>query len=78
MKSPNVTFFPQSDLEYTENDLKLGKNDLKYYDLKWDFPLGGLYLGVNMGCALVISFQVHSFNGPPFMGSDLGVPSYSL
>ncbi len=36
MKSPNVTYFSQSDLKYT-------KNDLKYYDLKWDFPLGGLY-----------------------------------
>ena len=23
-------------------NLKLGKNDLKYYDLKWVFPLGGL------------------------------------
>ena len=42
MKSPNVTYFSQSDLKYTKNDLKFGKNDLKYYDLKWDFPLGGL------------------------------------
>ncbi len=25
----------------TEN---LAKTDLKYYDLKWDFPLGGLIL----------------------------------
>ena len=37
MKSPNVTYFRQSDLRNTKNDLKLGKNDLK-----WDFPLGGL------------------------------------
>ncbi len=44
MKSPNVTYFRQSDLKYTKNDLKFGKNDLKYYDLKWDFPLGGLCL----------------------------------
>ena len=42
MKSPNVTYFPQSNLKYTEHDLKLGKNDLKYYDLKWEFLLGGL------------------------------------
>ncbi len=41
----NVTYFRQSDLKYVRNDLKLGKNDLKYYDLKWDFPLGGLYVG---------------------------------
>ena len=44
MKSPNVTYFHQSELKYIKNDLKLGKNDLKYSDLKWDFPLGGLLL----------------------------------
>ena len=37
------------------------------------------YLWVNIGCALVITFQVHSFNVPsrdrlPFMGAFLGVP----
>ena len=44
MKPPNVTWSRQSDLKYAKNDLKLGKNDRKYYDLKWDFPLGGLYI----------------------------------
>ena len=44
MKSPNVTYFRQSDLKYTKNDLKFGKNDLKYCDLKWDLQLGGLLL----------------------------------
>ncbi len=39
---PNVTYFCQSDLKYGKNYLKLGKSDLKYYDLKWNFPLGGL------------------------------------
>ncbi len=38
------------------------------------------YLQVNIGCALIILFQAHSFNvlkigRPPFMGSNLGVPS---
>ncbi len=42
MKSPNVTYFRQSNLKQYKNVLKLGKNDLKYHDLKWDFPLGGL------------------------------------
>ena len=42
MKSPNVAFSRRSDLKYVKHDLKLGKNDLKYYDLKWIFPLGGL------------------------------------
>ncbi len=37
MKHLNVTYFRQSDLKYAVNDLKLGKNDLK-----WDFPVGGL------------------------------------
>ncbi len=44
MKSPNVTYFRQSDLKNTKNDLKLGKSDLKYHDLKLDFPLGGLVM----------------------------------
>ncbi len=38
------------------------------------------YLRVNMGCAFGYLFQAHSFTiptigRPPFMGSDLGVPS---
>ncbi len=39
MKPYNVTYFRQSDLKYAKNDLELGKNGLKHYDLKWDFPL---------------------------------------
>ena len=42
MKPPNVTYVRRSNLKYVKNDLKLDKDDLKYYDLKWDFPLGGL------------------------------------
>ncbi len=54
---PNVTYFRQSDLKYTKNDLKLAKNDLKYYDLKWDFLLGGLVLCMYSFCIpLVITF----------------------
>ncbi len=31
---------PLGSFNCAKNDLKLGKYDLKYYDLKWDFPLG--------------------------------------
>ncbi len=46
MTSPNATYFSQSDLKNTKNDQKLGKNDLKYHDLKWDFPLRGLLVSI--------------------------------
>ena len=42
MKPHTVNYLRQSDLKYVKNDLKFGKNYLKYCDLKRDFRLGGL------------------------------------
>ena len=44
---PKSHLFPPEWPKYTKNDLKLGENDLKYYDQKWDFPLGGLTIALS-------------------------------
>ena len=41
------TFFHYIDLKSTESGLKFVKQkNLKYYDLKWNFELGGLLRGI--------------------------------
>ena len=42
-KVPQCHVYPPKWPKIQKNDLKLGKNDLKYHDLKWDFSLGGLF-----------------------------------